>query len=521
MYFTSPEAQRILSREAVCASPIRGLDPPEALRPFVTRINGRGTHMLPFDPYSLGFVIQPYWQEAWDEVWNEFGRLVETVPAPPHRRGSGQEDEASYRARREKQFQSYMEHLQGYFTRAYGRFVQDYPVTLRRELRDAQRTWLTAFRRLYASPEPSDTADASAARSTLNDAWRTILDRQALLGRCEELAPTAAGAGPPTSPEQQRQLGRLLQIAAMVVCAGALLAFTWSRTAARACRDLRYIVVVLPTLTLLGLFCYLPAFSAVYHSLFLWNGSEICEFVGLANFRALFSDEVLRGAAGVALVFLAANVLKLVPTVLVAVVLFRLAGQRSQYLFRVVFVLPMAMPAIVNLLIWRYFYRTEGGLLNGLLLATGVIDGPVNWLGNESTVVPAMLCIGFPWVSTLGVLIFLAGLQNIPLSIFEAAYLEGCGSWRRFRHIELPLIAGLLKLNVILITIATLQDFWLPLVLTGGGPNNASMLPGLWMYQNAFSYGKMGYAAALGVAMFFVLLLFTVLYMRLLAREID
>lgn len=76
---------------------------------------------------------------------------------------------------------------------------------------------------------------------------------------------------------------------------------------------------------------------------------------------------------------------------------------------------------------------------------------------------------------------------------------------------------GQIKLNAVLVTIGTLQDFWLPLVLTRGGPNNASMLPGLWMYQNAFSYGKMGYAAALGVAMFIIILLLTYINMKLIS----
>ncbi len=509
MYFTSPEAQAVLSREAVCASPIRGLEPPEALRPFVTRIDRRGTHMLPFDPYSLSFVIQPYWQQAWDELWNEFGRLVE-----------GASVEAEHGNRRDQGFDAFTTRMQNYFKGAYDRFVRDYPVTLRRELREAHRAWLAAFCALYGVRETGGGGEESA-RAALNDSWRTILERRALLGRCEELVPgsVSAGAQGALSVEQQRRLGRMLRVALMVLCAGAFTAFVWSPAAPRALRDARYIAAVVPTLALLALFCYGPALSALYHSLFLWNGSDLSEFVGLANFRDLLTDEVLRGAVGVVLVFLVANVLKLVPTVLVALVLFHLAGPRIQYLFRVVFVLPMAIPAIVNLLIWRYFYRMDGGVLNELLLALGILEAPINWLGQESLVVPAMVFIGFPWVSTLGVLIFLAGFQSIPGSIFEAAYLEGCGAWRRLWHIELPLVSGLLRLNVILIAIGTLQDFWLPLVLTGGGPGNASMLPGLWMYQNAFSYGKMGYASAIGVAMFLALLLFTVVNMRLLWRE--
>jgi raffinose/stachyose/melibiose transport system permease protein len=233
----------------------------------------------------------------------------------------------------------------------------------------------------------------------------------------------------------------------------------------------------------------------------------------------MIRDEVLGNAIRVMLVFLVANCVKFLPTVLVAVVLFHLASARAQYLFRVLFILPMAIPGMVGVLIWKYFYRMDGGVLNTVLLNLNVIRAPVNWLGTEDTVVPALLFIGFPWVSTIGVLILLAGLQNIDQSVFEAALMDGCGVWRRFWNIEMPLVAGQIKLNVVLITIGTIQDFWLPLVLTRGGPNQASMLPGLWMYQSAFSHGKMGYAAALGVAMFLVILTLTWLNMRLISAD--
>jgi raffinose/stachyose/melibiose transport system permease protein len=174
---------------------------------------------------------------------------------------------------------------------------------------------------------------------------------------------------------------------------------------------------------------------------------------------------------------------------------------------------------MVGLLIWKYFYRMDGGVLNSALMALGLLDAPVNWLGTEGTVVPALLFIGFPWVSTIGVLILLAGLQNIPSSVFESATLDGCSPWKRFTSIEMPLIMGQIKLNIVLVTIGTIQDFWLPLVLTRGGPNNASMLPGLWMYQNAFTYGKMGYAAALGLMMFLVILTLTFINLRIMRSD--
>ena len=312
-----------------------------------------------------------------------------------------------------------------------------------------------------------------------------------------------------------------MQLSLLIVLLAAALFFIWGGLLFRIARDIRYIGMILPTIILLGIFNYFPAGSAIYHAFFRWNGSEIAEFVGLLHFRSILTDGTLHKSVIIAGAFLAANLLKLIPNVFIAVVLFHLASRRLQYCFRVVFVLPLAIPGMVGILIWKYFYRMDGGLLNSILLDLGVVDVPINWLGNEDTVLPALLFLGFPYISTIGVLILLAGLENIPNSTFEAARLDGCGVWRRFWEIEMPLIMGQIKLNIVLVTIGTIQDFALPLILTKGGPNNRSMLPGLWMYLNAFEFGKMGYAAALGVGIFLVILFLTYVNMRYIQVERD
>lgn len=523
MYFTSPEAQAILSREAVCVSPIRGVPAPDKLKPFLTRMNRRGTHLVYFDPYVIGIVKEPYWVDARDKLWNDLNRLMGSFPNYDfYQRLTGGSPE-EYRQWRETQFQAFLESLQEYFVFAYKRLVAEYPEDLRREVRRSQHLWIADMRALYWPAPGFSPPPAPELEKRLANYWRSISDNLGLLGRCESMMDPQvrlahyAGAGP--SYRALKRVGRAFEIAAVLAGAAALLGLTWSGTLGGLARDWRLVIVFVPTLALMGLFAYTPALSAIYHAFFIWNGSDISEFVGLGNFRLMLNDDVLRSSVGIMLLFLAANLVKFVPTVATAVLLFHVANQRLQYAFRVIFVLPMAVPSIVGLLIWKYFYRVEGGLLNALLLHTGAIKAPVNWLGAESTVVPALLFIGFPWVSTIGVLILLAGLQNISASVFDAARLDGCGPWRRFASIELPLILGQIKLNIVLITIGTIQDFWLPLVLTKGGPNNASMLPGLWMYQNAFRHGRMGYAAALGLVMFVVIFVLTYFNMRFIKSQ--
>jgi raffinose/stachyose/melibiose transport system permease protein len=525
MYFTSPEAQTILSREAVCLSPIRGVAAPEKLEPFLSRMNRRGTHLTIFDPYLLRIVKEPYWVDARDTVWNELNELLGNIPNYDfYQRTTGGTPE-EYRVWREERFQEFLQALQDYFLFAYKRLAVEYPDDLRREVRRAQNLWIADFRALRVPVPGTGAENLDALTENLDDYWRTISDNLGLIARCESLVDPEIGLAyyqeNPLPYRAFKQVVRVCTVAIILLCTAIVLVLTWSGVLGRMLRDWRLLAVFVPTLVLMGLFAYTPAASAIYHAFFIWNGSDISEFTGLGNFRAMLTDNVLHHAIVVMLLFLGANLVKFLPTIAAAVILFHLANRRLQYAFRVVFVLPMAVPTIVGLLVWKYFYRMEGGLLNTLLLHQGLIKAPVNWLGSTDTVVPSLLFIGFPWVSTIGVLILLAGLQSIPQSVFDATLIDGCGPWRRFFRVELPLVAGQIKLNLILITIGTIQDFWLPLVLTKGGPNNASMLPGLWMYQNAFSHGRMGYAAALGLVMFLVILALAMFNIRFVRSSYE
>jgi len=121
----------------------------------------------------------------------------------------------------------------------------------------------------------------------------------------------------------------------------------------------------------------------------------------------------------------------------------------------------------------------------------------------------------FPFVGGIGVLIYLAGLQGISTEIFDAAALDGASGLRRFFSIDLPLIKGQIRLNLVLSIITGLQVLVGPLVLTNGGPVDATMVPGLYMYQQAFTYGRLGYASAIGVVVFIAVFVLTVMNMTL------
>lgn len=164
-----------------------------------------------------------------------------------------------------------------------------------------------------------------------------------------------------------------------------------------------------------------------------------------------------------------------------------------------------------------------------LLLLTRVWVAPTNafaegcpsWLGHSKLVIPAVILWGFPWIGTVGVLIYLAGLANISKEVYEAAELDGVGFWGKIFRIEIPLILTQVRINLIFLTIGTLGEYGFFLILLGpeGGPDNAGLTPGLYMYQKAFLQGEMGYACALGLVMFAVILYLTVVYQKHLKVE--
>lgn len=293
------------------------------------------------------------------------------------------------------------------------------------------------------------------------------------------------------------------------------------RLAVRIYRSRLHYLFILPSLVLLAVFMYYPAFSALYHSLFNWDGFSRPTFIGLDNFKAVIGDPLMQAAT--------VNVLKLAAFAMVtsvSVPLFvarlicGLRSRRLQYAFRVLFVIPLILPTVVILLIWQVIYDPNFGLLNQALAALH-LGMPQAWLGDPNLALYAVMFIGFPWVDGFALLIFTAGLQSISTELLEAAAIDGAGAWRRFRSIELPLVVGQIKLILILNMIWTIQNFTNVLILTQGGPGTATEVPGQVLYKAAFESERMGYACAIGTFMFAVMLVLTFINMKFVRSRTD
>lgn len=428
-------------------------------------------------------------------------------------------------------------------------------------------------------------------------------------------------------------------------------------------RSRLYLVLLLlmfPTLLGMLIFVYYPQWQSIRYSFYRWDGQTTRDFIGWNNFKvAFFRDRLFWPTFQLVGILLIANLFKMWPSIIAAVTLHRLRSERWQYVYRVLFVIPMIVPAVVTLLVWKQFFNSTAGVLNvflnrtglmhllqwldgamphlaqtispgkslvetlfgsvwGLMLAGTIVmtvpkhprglarlwewwailfcaglglwyptgassiaaglalsggltigimaasvaaaallgrwtiilrwigvvllaiacfvmffgmiwttpthafaNGTPAWLGESKLIIPSLIFWGFPWVGTVGVLLYLAGLQNISADVYEAAEIDGLGSFGKFWSIELPLILTQVRINLIFMTIGTLTDFWLVLLLLGpsGGPGNVGMVPGLYMYTTAFQEGQFGYACALGMVLAVILLIITVLYQKYVKVE--
>lgn len=205
-----------------------------------------------------------------------------------------------------------------------------------------------------------------------------------------------------------------------------------------------------------------------------------------------------------------------------------------------IFLLPAIGAAIVELCFRRYDHFTAQEVarwtgwgvvfIGSIFVVFGMIwteptgqflEGAPAWLGSTDLVIPAIIFWGFPWVGTIGVLIYLSGLQQISQDVYEAAELDGVGPIGMLFRIELPLMMTQVRINLIFMTIGTLTtyEFFLLLLGADGGPGNRGMVPGLYMYKKAFEDGHFGYACALGMILFFIVLGLTIIYNKYVRVE--
>lgn len=273
-------------------------------------------------------------------------------------------------------------------------------------------------------------------------------------------------------------------------------------------------MLLLPSLLLIGVFSYYPAARSLIGGFYAWNGFSPPTWAGVSQFRQYlrsptFAPEVKNlailaaGSIAISLVsqFTAAEVVTHMPP-------------RAAKVTRYVLVLPIVLPPLVLIEVWAYLLQPSAGLIDRVLGAVGLPQP--TWLSDPHLALVGILLIGFPWISNLGFLIFLGGLQNLPKDVLDASRMDGVGPLRRVFSIDIPLLLPQFRIVVVLSGIFAVQNFIPILLLTNGGPGTATLVPGLDMYQSAFQSSQYGYGMAIGTLLFLAMLVFTLIAMRAL-----
>ncbi|MFQ6615337.1 MAG: carbohydrate ABC transporter permease [Fidelibacterota bacterium] len=255
------------------------------------------------------------------------------------------------------------------------------------------------------------------------------------------------------------------------------------------------------------------SFTLVFHR---WNIISPMHFIGAENIRYLVHDPLFFKSLGNTFWFLAIHI----PLqVAISLILANALNERIRGVtfFRASFFLPVVISGVVVTILWKYLYSTETGLINALLLKLGGPKFP--WLTSPTWAMPSIAVMA-TWKNVgLYTVLFLAGLQGIPKHLYEAADLDGASKLQQFLHITVPVLNPIVVLVVILSTINGFNLFIEPYVMTGGGPVNSTLSVVLYIYRQAFSFYKMGYAATVGFALALMMLGVTLIQRRVLERE--
>ncbi len=275
---------------------------------------------------------------------------------------------------------------------------------------------------------------------------------------------------------------------------------------------------VLPAMVLLVAVLLYPLGHVVYTSFYRSTSTGGLVYAGVDNYAALLRDPRFWHALWVTVLFTAGSVgAHAVLGVYAAHVANR--AFRGRRLFRLVTLSPWMFPSVVVGVTWTWIYQSQYGVLNDILQRLGIVAEGLTWLGDErralGAVIVASIWRGFPFV----MLMTLAGLQAIPAEQYEAAAVDGAGTFQRFAFVTLPNLRYILGVALMLDTIWMFRYFDLVQVMTGGGPGAATEVLPVLVYKHAFEYFNMGMAAATAMLMFLVLLAVSLFYVRLVLRE--
>lgn len=281
------------------------------------------------------------------------------------------------------------------------------------------------------------------------------------------------------------------------------------------------LLFVSPWIAGFSVFLAYPLLASIYYSFCDYSVLRPPVFTGLANYKSLAQDELfwlsLKNTALYAL-----GALPIGTFVAIGLALLLNTKVRGMAFYRTIFFIPSLIPMVALAVLWQWIFNGQGGVLNDLIgkVTLGHSSGP-NWLG-DPVVSKWALVITAVWGVGNAMVIYLAGLQDVPVQLYEAADLDGATWWQKTRAVTLPMLSPVILFNVIMGIIGTLQIFTVPYVLSpSGSPARSIYFYAMYLFDNAFVYHKMGYACAMGWIMFVLILVLTMTAMKLSDRHVH
>ncbi len=278
------------------------------------------------------------------------------------------------------------------------------------------------------------------------------------------------------------------------------------------------LLFISPWLIGFAIFGLYPIAMALYYSFTDYDVLRDAVWVGPLNYQDMVTDDVFWKALRNTLIYAGFSVpLGLALSLVIAVLLNGPIVGRS--VFRTIYYVPSIVPLVAVGMVWLWVFNGDLGLLNYGLSLIG-IDGP-QWLADAAWIKPTLILSSI-WQIGGSMVLFLAGLQDVPRSLYESAELDGANAVKQFWHITVPLVSPVIYFNLIMGIIGSIQEFVKPFImLENGGEDRAGLLFAVYIYQNAFQYNNMGYACAMAVVLFVIVLLLTLLATRMMGRHIH
>jgi raffinose/stachyose/melibiose transport system permease protein len=274
------------------------------------------------------------------------------------------------------------------------------------------------------------------------------------------------------------------------------------------------VALLLPSLLLIGVFSYYPAVRSLIGGFYQWNGFSPPAYAGISQFKQYLQAPTFGTEAKNIAILVGGSIAITLVSQFTAAEIVTHMPPRAAAIAKYVLVLPIVLPPLVLIDVWAYLLQPGSGLVDRILGALGLPQP--TWYADPHLALVGILLVGFPWISNLGFLIFLGGLQNLPRDVLDAGRLDGLSAVRRVFAIDIPLLLPQFRIVVILSGIFAVQNFVPILLLTNGGPGTATLVPGLDMYQSAFANDQYGYGMAIGTLLFVAMLIFTLAVMRAL-----